>query len=202
MVHISDGIIAPWLMGTGWVVSAGLLAFGLSKMKMEDIPKLSVITAAVFVASLIHFQVGPTSVHLVLNGFAGVTLGILSFPCMVVSIIMQVFLFQHGGVTTIGINALNMGVPALIAFLIFRTGMGLNLNFQRKEVLFGTIAGGIAVTLSVTMLAVELLITGSEFTEVTTFIVFAHIPVIIIEAIFTGVMAGFFAKVKPEMLCV
>jgi cobalt/nickel transport system permease protein len=202
MVHISDGIIAPWLMGTGWVVSAGLLAFGLSKMKMEDIPKLSVITAAVFVASLIHFQVGPTSVHLVLNGFAGVTLGILSFPCMVVSIIMQVFLFQHGGVTTIGINALNMGVPALIAFLIFRTGMGLNLNLQRKEVLFGTIAGGIAVTLSVTMLAVELLITGSEFTEVTTFIVFAHIPVIIIEAIFTGVMAGFFAKVKPEMLCV
>jgi cobalt/nickel transport system permease protein len=202
MVHISDGIIAPWLMGTGWVVSAGLLAFGLSKMKMEDIPKLSVITAAVFVASLIHFQVGPTSVHLVLNGFAGVTLGILSFPCMVVSIIMQVFLFQHGGVTTIGINALNMGVPALIAFLIFRTGMGLNLNLQRKEVLFGTIAGGIAVTLSVTMLAIELLITGSEFTEVTTFIVFAHIPVIIIEAIFTGVMAGFFAKVKPEMLCV
>jgi cobalt/nickel transport system permease protein len=202
MVHISDGIIAPWLMGTGWVVSAGLLAFGLAKMKMEDIPKLSVITAAVFVASLIHFQVGPTSVHLVLNGFAGVTLGILSFPCMVVSIIMQVFLFQHGGVTTIGINALNMGVPALIAFLIFRTGMGLNLNLQRKEVLFGTIAGGIAVTLSVTMLAVELLITGSEFTEVTTFIVFAHIPVIIIEAIFTGVMAGFFAKVKPEMLCV
>lgn len=201
MVHISDGIIAPWLMGTGWVVSAGLLAFGLSKMKMEDIPKLSVITAAVFVASLIHFQVGPTSVHLVLNGFAGVTLGILSFPCMVVSIILQVFLFQHGGVTTIGINALNMGVPALIAFLIFRTGMGLNLNLQRKEVLFGAIAGGIAVTLSVTMLAVELLITGSEFTEVTTFVVFAHIPVIIIEAIFTGVMAGFFAKVKPEMLC-
>lgn len=202
MVHISDGIVAPWLMGTGWVVSAGLLVFVLAKMKMEDIPKLSVITAAVFVASLIHFQVGPTSVHLVLNGFAGVTLGLLSFPCMVVSIIMQVFLFQHGGVTTIGINALNMGVPALIAFLIFRTGMGLNLNFQRKEVLFGAIAGGIAVTLSVTMLAVELLITGSEFTEVTTFVVFAHIPVIIIEAIFTGVMAGFFAKVKPEMLCV
>ena len=201
MVHISDGIVAPWLIGFGWVVSAGLLAFGLSKMKMEDIPKLSVITAAVFVASLIHFQVGPTSVHLVLNGFAGVTLGILSFPCMVVSIILQVFLFQHGGVTTIGINALNMGVPALIAFLIFRTGMGLNLNLQRKEVLFGAIAGGIAVTLSVTMLAVELLITGSEFTEVTTFVVFAHIPVIIIEAIFTGVMAGFFAKVKPEMLC-
>ncbi|MCD4845244.1 MAG: cobalt transporter CbiM [Methanosarcinales archaeon] len=202
MVHVSDAIVAPWLMGFGWVLSAGLLAYGLAKMNMEDIPKLSVITAAVFVASLIHFQVGPTSVHLVLNGFAGVTLGVLSVPCLVVSIIMQCFLFQHGGVTTIGLNALNMGAPALIAFLIFRTGMGLNFDFQRKEVLFGSLAGGIAVALSVMMLAVELLITGSEFTEVTTFVVFAHIPVIIIEAIFTGVMAGFFAKVKPDMLCI
>ncbi len=189
-------------MGLGWVLSAGLLAIGLSKMNMEDIPKLSVITAAVFVASLIHFQAGPTSVHLILNGFAGITLGILSFPCMVVALIMQCFLFQHGGVTTIGLNALNMGAPAMIAFLIFRTGMGLNLDFQRKEVLFGAIAGGIAVALSVTMLAVELLISGMEYTEVTTFIVIAHIPVIIIEGIFTGVIAGFFVKVKPEMLCI
>jgi len=202
MVHISDAIVATWLMGLGWLVFAGLLAIGLAKMNMEDIPKLSVITAAVFVASLIHFTVGPTSVHLVLNGFAGLTLGILAYPCIVVAVIMQCFLFQHGGVTTIGLNAVNMGAPALIAFLIFRTGMGLNLNFQRREVLFGAIAGGSAVALSVVMLAVELLITGSEFTEVTTVVVFAHIPVIIIEAIFTGVMAGFFAKVKPEMLCI
>ncbi len=202
MVHISDAVVVTWLMGLGWVLSAGLLAIGLSKMNMEDIPKLSVITAAVFVASLIHFQAGPTSVHLILNGFAGITLGILSFPCMVVALIMQCFLFQHGGVTTIGLNALNMGAPAMIAFLIFRTGMGLNLDFQRKEVLFGAIAGGIAVALSVTMLAVELLISGMEYTEVTTFIVIAHIPVIIIEGIFTGVIAGFFVKVKPEMLCI
>ena len=202
MVHISDAVVVTWLMGLGWVLSAGLLAIGLSKMKMEDIPKLSVITAAVFVASLIHFQAGPTSVHLVLNGFAGITLGILSFPCMAVALIMQCFLFQHGGVTTIGLNALNMGAPALIAFVIFRTGMGLNFDFRRKEVLFGAIAGGIAVALSVTMLAVELLISGVEYTEVTTFIVIAHIPVIIIEGIFTGVIAGFFVKVKPEMLCI
>lgn len=202
MVHISDGILAPWLWGSGWVITAAILAYTLSKMKIDDVPKLSVITAAVFVASLIHFQAGPTSVHLILNGFAGVTLGILAYPCIFIAVVMQAFLFQHGGVTTIGINTVNMGVPALISFLIFKAGMKLNIGISKNEILFGVIAGGTAVALAVLLLAVELLVSGEEFTEVTTFVVAAHIPVILVEAIFTGVIAGFLATVKPEMLSI
>ena len=202
MVHISDGILAPWLWGSGWVITAAILAYTLSKMKIDDVPKISVITAAVFVASLIHFQAGPTSVHLILSGFAGVTLGILAYPCIFIAVVMQAFLFQHGGVTTIGINTVNMGVPALISFFIFKAGMKLNIGISKNEILFGAIAGGTAVALAVLLLAVELLLTGEEFTEVTTFVVAAHIPVILAEAIFTGVIAGFFATVKPEMLSI
>jgi cobalt/nickel transport system permease protein len=202
MVHISDGILAPWLWGSGWVITAAILAYALKKMKIDDVPKLSVITAAVFVASLIHFQAGPTSVHLVLNGFAGVTLGILAYPCIFIALVLQAFLFQHGGVTTIGINTVNMGVPALISFFIFKAGMKLNIGISKNEILFGAIAGGIAVALAILLLAVELLVTGEELTEVTTFVVFAHIPVILVEAIFTGVIAGFLAIVKPEMLSI
>jgi cobalt/nickel transport system permease protein len=202
MVHISDGILAPWIWGSGWVITAAILAYTLSKMKIDDVPKISVITAAVFVASLIHFQAGPTSVHLILSGFAGVTLGILAYPCIFIAVVMQAFLFQHGGVTTIGINTVNMGVPALISFLIFKAGMKLNVGISKNEILFGAIAGGTAVALAVLLLAVELLVTGEEFTEVTTFVVAAHIPVILVEAIFTGVIVGFFAIVKPEMLSI
>ena len=202
MVHISDGILAPWIWGFGWVITAAILAYTLRKMKIDDVPKISVITAAVFVASLIHFQAGPTSVHLILSGFAGVTLGILAYPCIFIAVVMQAFLFQHGGVTTIGINTVNMGVPALISFFIFKAGMKLNVGISKNEILFGVIAGGTAVALAVLLLAVELLVTGEEFTEVTTFVVAAHIPVILVEAIFTGVIAGFFATVKPEMLSI
>jgi cobalt/nickel transport system permease protein len=202
MVHISDGILAPWIWGFGWVITAAILAYTLRKMKIDDVPKISVITAAVFVASLIHFQAGPTSVHLILSGFAGVTLGILAYPCIFIAVVMQAFLFQHGGVTTIGINTVNMGVPALISFFIFKAGMKLNVGISKNEILFGVIAGGTAVALAVLLLAVELLVTGEEFTEVTTFVVAAHIPVILVEAIFTGVIAGFFAIVKPEMLSI
>ena len=202
MVHISDGILAPWIWGFGWVITAAILAYTLRKMKIDDVPKISVITAAVFVASLIHFQAGPTSVHLILSGFAGVTLGILAYPCIFIALVMQAFLFQHGGVTTIGINTVNMGVPALISFFIFKAGMKLNIGISKNEILFGAIAGGTAVALAVLLLAVELLVTGEELAEVTTVVVLAHIPVILVEAIFTGVIVGFFATVKPEMLSI
>ncbi len=79
MVHISDGVLDPWLWESGWAVTAVILAYTLSKMKTEDVPRLSVITAAVFVSSLVHLSVGPTSVHFILNGFAGVMLGILAY---------------------------------------------------------------------------------------------------------------------------
>ena len=203
MVHISDGILEPWLWGyIGWGITAAILAYTLKKMKIDDVPKLSVITAAIFVASLIRIPAGPASIHLVLSGFAGVTLGILAYPCIFIAVLMQAFLFQHGGVTTIGINTVNMGVPALISFLIFKAGMKLNIGISKKEVLFGAIAGGTAVALAVLLLAVELLVTGEQFTEITTTVVFAHIPVILVEAIFTGVIAGFLATVKPEMLSI
>jgi len=203
MVHISDGILEPWLWGSGWVITAAILAYTLKKMKIDDVPKISVITAAVFVASLIHFQAGPTSVHLVLSGFAGITLGILAYPCIFVALVMQAFLFQHGGVTTIGINTVNIGVPALISFLIFKAGMKLNVGISKTTIIFGAIAGGTAVVLAVLLLVVELLATGEQFTEATTAVVLAHIIwVIPVETVFTGVIAGFLATVKPEMLSI
>ena len=201
MVHISDGVLDPWLWESGWAITVVILAYALSKMKTEDVPKLSVITAAVFVASLIHLQVGPTSVHFILNGFAGVMLGILAFPCIFVALVLQCFLFGHGGITTIGINAVNMGVPALIAYLIFKTGTKLDIRPETKNKvsLFGAIAGGVAVVLALLLLATELITTGEEFYETTVLVVTAHLPIIVIEAIFTGVLAGFIATVKPEM---
>jgi len=201
MVHISDGVLDPWLLKSGWAITAVILAYTLSKMEIEDVPKLSVITAAVFVASLIHISVGPTSVHFILNGFAGVMLGILAFPCIFVAIVFQYVLFQHGGFTTIGINTVNMGVPALIAYLIFKTGTKLDIRPETKNnaSLFGAIAGGVAVVLALLFLAAELITTGEEFYETTVLVVSAHIPIIIIEAIFTGVLVGFIATVKPEM---
>ena len=206
MVHISDGVLSFQVITVGWVITFILIgiALWLSKKEgklIEEIPKVSVITAAFFVASLIHVPVGPTSVHLILNGLVGVMLGVLSFPAIFIGITLQALLFQHGGITTIGINSVLMGVPALIAFGIFRVGIRLTfLGKDSLEVLFGAIAGGLAVIFSVIILAISLVTTGEEFLEIAGIMAFSHIPIVIIEAVVVGFVVAFLVKVKPELL--
>ena len=50
-------------------------AVGLKKLKEDKIPQAAILSAAFFVASLIHVPIGPSSVHLILNGIVGLMLG-------------------------------------------------------------------------------------------------------------------------------
>ena len=74
-VHISDGVLTwPWLLG-GFVLAGLVDAMAMYKVRDEEIPRIALMTAAFFVASLIHVPIGPTSVHLLLNGLLGVVVG-------------------------------------------------------------------------------------------------------------------------------
>ena len=74
-VHISDGILStPWT-AAGFAVMALLMIPACFRVRDEEIPRIALLTAAFFVASLIHIRVGPTSCHLLLNGLLGVILG-------------------------------------------------------------------------------------------------------------------------------
>ncbi len=201
MVHIVDGILAPEVWITGLVLTVIILAYTLSKVKAEEIPKLSLVTAAIFVASLIHIPIGPTSVHLILAGLAAVLLGLGAFPSVFVALLLQAFLFQHGGITTIGINTIIIGLPALASYGLFMFGVN-RTKFRHKLVIFGALAGGIAIVLTVVLISIVLLVTGEEFLGVVVLLAVAHIPVAIIEAVIVGSVVGFLTKVKPEMLVV
>ncbi|MDY0241405.1 MAG: energy-coupling factor ABC transporter permease, partial [Rhodospirillaceae bacterium] len=77
-----DGILsAPVLIAGGAVALAGI-AWALRRLDADDIPRTALVTAAFFVAALIHFPVGPTSVHLILNGLTGIMLGWTAFPAI------------------------------------------------------------------------------------------------------------------------
>jgi cobalt/nickel transport system permease protein len=208
MVHISDGVLSLPVLAAGWAITIALIAVAIwwSKWKgkeVEEIPKLSVMTAAFFVASLIHIPVGPTSVHFILNGLLGVVLGILAYPAIFIGLALQAVLFQHGGITTIGINTVNMGIPALIACGIFKIGNKLSVLSRRTgflEGIFGALAGGLAVFLAVVFTAMALIATGSEFFEVAAALAAFHIPIIIIEAVVVGSIVAFLVRVKPELI--
>jgi len=198
-VHISDGVLSPQVWISGYVITGALTTYVLAKKTdVSEIPKISVITAAVFVASLIHIPAGPTSVHLILTGIAGITLGWSAFPAVLVALILQAFLFQHGGITTIGINTVNMGLPALAAYGVFWAGT--KTNFRGKYAIFGGLAGGIAIALGIALLSLCLFTTGEYLEYVIPFVVVAHLPVIAIEAIIAAAFATFVARVRPQAL--
>ena len=198
MVHISDGVLPLAMLAAGFLFTLILLVFSMRNIRIEEIPKVSLITAALFVASLVHFPIGPTSVHLIMNGLAGILLGRRAFIGVFVALTLQAVFFQHGGLSVLGVNAFNIGVPALLAWQLFEKRRGL--ESPHLEAVFGALAVGLAVLTSVLLVSLELLALGEAFNEISLLVIGAHLPVIIIEALVVGAAAGFLLKVKPEML--
>jgi len=196
-MHISDGVLhAPvWL--SGYAVSAAIITVTTKKMHPEEIPKTAIMTSVFFVSSLIHVPIGPTSVHLILNGLIGMVLGPLAFVSIFLGLLLQAILFQHGGITTIGINSVIVGLPALLAYRVF--DLRNKSRFRLNAFVFGALAGACGVFFTTLMLVMLLIITGSEFFGVAKVAFLAHLPVIAIESIITGFIASFIMKVKPEI---
>lgn len=197
-MHISDGVLSGPVLIAGFAGAAALGAITMRRMDMEEIPKISVITSVFFVSSLIHVPLGPSSVHLILNGLVGIVLGIRAFPAILLGIILQAILFGHGGVSVIGVNSVMMGAGGLLAFAVWQ--LRHLFPVKNKEVVFGALAGGTGVLVSGLILSLALLTTGQQFMIVAGAVLTAHIPIIIIETIVVGACAGFLARVKPEVL--
>lgn len=197
-MHISEGVLsAPVLVGGG-AVCTGFTALGLKKIKDQDIPKVAVLTATFFVASLIHVPLGPSSVHLILNGLIGLILGLAAFPALLVALFFQAILFQFGGLTVLGVNTVNMAFPALLMYYLCR----YMIKSERRwlNMIAGFIAGAGAVLGAGILVALSLYLSNKGFVSAAKLIIGAHIPIMIIEGIITAIAVSFIKKIKPEIL--
>jgi cobalt/nickel transport system permease protein len=113
-------------------------------------------------------------------------------------IILQAIIFGHGGITVIGINSLMLGGGALIAYIVWQQRH--HFSFNKRELVFGALAGAIGTISSGTVLALALITTGKEFNAIAGTVLVAHIPIMIIEAAVVGACAEFLNKVKPDIL--
>lgn len=124
-MHVPDGVL-PGSICVGGYATAGLLTWASLRRihrrpdPASDVPIASVMTAAFFVASWIHVPIPPASVHLVLNGLMGVVLGAYAVPAILVGLFLQAVMFQHGGLSTLGVNATLLGLPAIGAAWLYR----------------------------------------------------------------------------------
>ncbi|MGC9324287.1 MAG: cobalt transporter CbiM [Desulfomonilia bacterium] len=197
-MHISEGICSPPVLIAGFTIAAAGVAYGMKKMDPQSIPKVGVLSSAFFVASLIHVPIGPTSVHLVLNGLMGILLGWAAFPAILIALALQAVLFQYGGITSLGVNTMNMAVPAVVCFYLFK-GL-VQTGGVHRIALAGFACGFVSLTLSILGVAATLVLTQKGFLAPVKVVLTAHIPVMIIEGIITTFTIGFLKKVKPEIV--
>lgn len=196
-MHISEGVLSAPVLISGMALAAAGTAIGLKKLDYDHIPKAGMLSAAFFVASLIHVPLGPSNVHLILNGIVGLLLGWAAFPVILVALILQAVLFQFGGITTLGVNTIIMALPAVFCYFVFgpyihkRAGAALSAAFA---------CGFLSVFLGAVLMGLALMFTQKEFFKVSALVIAAHIPVMIIEGIISALCVAFLKKVQPELL--
>jgi cobalt/nickel transport system permease protein len=197
-MHISEGVLAAPVLISGVVLTAGGVAVGLKKMENRKVPTVALLSSTFFVASLIQVPLGPASVHLTLNGLTGLLLGWMAFPAILVGLALQAIFFQFGGLTSLGVNSFNMAFPAVLAYYLSRP----LLRSSSRPLIFAAsaICGALAILLSGLLIGLSLVWTGKPFWEIAQLTVVAHLPVMVVEGMLTGLCVLFLQKVKPELL--
>ena len=197
-MHISEGILSAPVLLSGASLTVVGTAIGIKKMDYDRIPQVAILSAAFFVASMIHVPIGPVSVHLLLNGLMGLFLGWVAFPAILIGLLLQTLLFQYGGFTSLGVNCINMTLPALACFFIFRKGV--KSNRIGISMFSSFMCGFLPVLFGGIMVAFSLIFTGEHFLYVAKLIIVANLPVMLIEGVITLFCVRFLKKVKPEIL--
>jgi len=196
-MHISEGVLSGPVLISGMILATAGTAIGLKKLDYDRIARAGILSAAFFVASLIHFPIGPSSVHLILNGIVGLLLGWTAFPAILVALTLQAIIFQFGGITTLGVNTIIMALPALICYYLF----GPLIHKKPSISVSAAFACGFfSVLISALIVGVALIFTEENFLTVSAMLVIAHLPVMIIEGIVTVFCLAFLKKVQPTML--
>lgn len=196
-MHISEGVLsAPVLISGASLAGVGVV-IGLRSLDLDRIMSAALLSAAFFVASLIHIPIGPGSVHLLLTGLMGALLGWGCVPVIAVGLLLQAVFFQFGGFAVLGVNTVIMAGPALVCGLMARPWFA---GSGRQRLLAAFFAGFGAVGLSALLVAVALVSTDQQFWLTAKVIVLAHLPVMVVEGVVTMFIIRFIHKVEPEML--
>lgn len=198
MAHIPDGVLgAPILAGSA-LVCAGLLAVALRRLDYAHLPQAAVLSAAFFVSSLISVPLGPSSVHLLLNGLMGLMLGWTALPALLVALTLQLVFFGHGGLAALGVNTLNMALPALLCGLVLRP----RLARSGPPGIFwiGVLAGAVGVLLTGALVALTLGLSDRAFLPAAQVLALTFVPLALVESLVSGTVLVFLKRVDPESL--
>jgi cobalt/nickel transport system permease protein len=203
-MHISDGILPQEVWISGCVAAAAVTVVACRALDERRIPELAVFTSLFFVISSIHVPMplplaGTTSVHPLLVGLLGVFLGRRSWIAIVVGLFFQVLLLGHGGFTTLGVNAVTLGLGAWTAAAAF-SAVARRPAARRW---LPAAAGAATITGTLASAAAYLGVMawgGKDFLVAAELILVPTLAASILEAVLTAAAVSFVLRAKPEML--
>lgn len=196
-MHVVDGALSNEVVAVGAALAAGGIGVGLKSLTLEKIPAAGMLSATFFVASLIHVPLGPSSVHLIMGGLAGLVLGWAAFPALFVALLLQAVFFGFGGLMVLGVNTVAIALPAVAVHFLCRRGVAS--TDVRLAVASGGVAGGASILLTALSVAAALWASGQEFVPAAQLVVLAHVPVMVIEALVCAGAVLLVRRVNPDL---
>lgn len=190
-MHIADGIIDTRICIAAHALAMAAVYFSGRKAEAEDIPKMGITGAALFSISLIHLPMAGTAVHPGLYGLAGIILGKRSFSVVYIVLLFQALLFQHGGLITLGLNALNMGIGATLAWLLWSV---------RDIPVFirAFLAGALGILTPAVLMAFEFEMSG--YGKGIRYLLAASVLLALLEGSITTLVVKFFKKTQSDII--
>ena len=199
-MHLSEGVLhAPVLLANA-VLAAGGVAIGLRKLEQERLPLTALFAAAFFVAGTIHVPVGIGSVHLILNGMAGLFLGWTVFPAFLIALLLQVLFFSFGGFAVLGVTLCIMAIPAVIAHYLWRARLRPQMSLKNR-LFVGIGAGVVGVGGAAALASLELMLDGGKsYTDLVWLLLASHLPVFVLDSVISVGVISLLCKMYPDAL--
>ncbi|MGK7892472.1 MAG: energy-coupling factor ABC transporter permease, partial [Xenococcus sp. (in: cyanobacteria)] len=133
-------------------------------------------------------------------------LGYYAFLAIPIGLFFQAVIFNHGGISTLGVNTTIMGVPAIAAYHLFRWREHIAIPEKIKTKIFAFLSGMLAIMLSATIFSAIAILTITPDLDATLEQRAIFISLIsygiqgLIEGAFTFMLISFLEQVKPELL--
>ena len=198
-MHLSEGVLHSSTLLVGAAVAIVGMAIGLKQLKSDRLSLTALFASAFFVASTIHIPVGIGSVHLILNGVAGIFLGWAVFPAFLIALALQALLFSFGGFSVLGVNLCIMALPALVMHYLSRP---LLRELTRTRLISaGILAGVLGVGGSALIASLVLAMDGGkQYADLIGLLIVSHLPVFVVDSLISVGVLFTLAKMMPETL--
>lgn len=206
-MHIPDGFLAGGVESVTGAAAAVVLGYSHKKtyptVESEQVVALGAVAAFVFAAQMVNFPIMPgTSGHFVGGLFAAVLFGpYLASILMAVLMVVQMAVFQDGGLLALGANIFNMGVVGTFGGYLVYAHLK-KLVGGRCGVLAGAFAAGLlAVVLAASSCALQLGISGlSSLPELLGSMLAVHVKIGVAEGLLTMFLVAVVLRMQPDLL--